>query len=170
MPYADSLKFTLQWEGGYVNDPADPGGATNCGITQAVYDSWRAQHKQAKQPVRQATAGEVEAIYRARYWDACACGQLPAPVDMVVFDSAVNCGTRRAVLWLQRALGVAEDGQLGPKTVAAARESAPFSVADRICRYRAEHYHDIVTRRPSLAKFAKGWANRLSALEKKVAP
>lgn len=168
MSYSGSLKFTLQWEGGYVNDPADPGGATNCGITQSVYDAWRASNKQAKQPVRQATAGEVEAIYRARYWDACRCGDLPEPVDMIVFDTAVNCGVSRACKWLQEAAGVTADGDIGPKTIVAVKAANAAELATRIAALRAAHYDKCVRDNPKLVKFAKGWANRLSSLKSKA--
>jgi lysozyme family protein len=169
MSYAKALRFVLQWEGGYVNDPADPGGATNCGITQAVYDAWRASAKQPKQPVRQITAGEVEAIYRAKYWDACRCGELPEPVDLAVFDSAVNCGVSRACKWLQEAAGVLVDGEIGPKTIAAVKAADATVIAGRVAALRDAHYARIVKANPRLAKFSKGWGNRLDSLKEVIA-
>lgn len=166
--YVECLRFVLQWEGGYVNDPADPGGATNMGITQAVYDTWRAGIKVPKQPVRQITAGEVEAIYRAKYWDACRCGDLPEPVDLAVFDSAVNCGVSRACKWLQEAAGVVVDGSIGPKTLAAVGVN-PVAVAAKVAALRDAHYAAIVKANPKLAKFAKGWGNRMDSLRGELA-
>lgn len=161
-----ALDFTLRWEGGYVNDPADPGGATNRGITQATYDSWRAANKQPKQPVKNITHAEVGAIYGSRYWDACRCDELPAPVDLVVFDSAVNCGVRRARLWLQSALGVKADGKIGPRTLAAVREFGnPIELAEKITVHRAAHYSTVISKKPALKKFLNGWTNRLGDLK-----
>lgn len=160
-----ALDFTLRWEGGYVNDPADPGGATNKGVTQSTYDAWRAGKKLPKQPVRQITHSEVGAIYESRYWNACRCGELPAPVDLVVFDTAVNCGVGRASRWLQQALGVGADGEVGPKTVAAAQaHHAPVELARQVSRLRAAHYSAIVASNPKLKKFLNGWTNRLGDL------
>lgn len=160
-----ALDFTLRWEGGYVNDPDDPGGATNKGVTQAVYDTWRAKQKLPKQPVRKIAQSEVMAIYENGYWNACQCGGLPAPVDLVVFDSAVNCGVGRAARWLQRALGVAEDGNIGPRTLAAAREfGTPLELARKVSVSRAAHYTKIISENPTLKKFHNGWTNRLGDL------
>lgn len=160
-----ALDFTLRWEGGYVNDPADPGGATNKGVTQSTYDTWRASRKLPKQAVKLIAHSEVGAIYESRYWKACRCGELPAPVDLVVFDSAVNCGPARASRWLQVALGVEADGSVGPRTVAAAREfGSPVELARKVSGLRAAHYHDIVSKDPSQKKFLNGWINRLGDL------
>lgn len=167
--YRDCLPFVLRWEGGYVNDPADPGGATNKGVTQAVYDAWRAGKKLPKQSVRLLTSTEVEAIYEARYWNACKCGGLPAPVDLVVFDSAVNCGVDRACRWLQRALGVAEDGDIGPRTLAAVKEYPALKLAAQVAGLRGQHYLSISEKNPKLGKFLNGWNNRLGALREEIA-
>lgn len=162
---SNALDFTLRWEGGYVNDPADPGGATNKGVTQSTYDTWRASQKLPKQPVKLISHSEVGAIYESRYWNACRCGDLPAPVDLFVFDTAVNCGVGRASRWLQTALGVEADGSIGPRTLAAVREfGSPVELARKISDLRAAHYQDIVSRTPALKKFLNGWTNRLGDL------
>lgn len=166
--FSDCLAFVLKWEGGFVNDPADPGGATNKGITQAVYDDWRAGRKLPLRTVRAITAAEIEAIYRARYWDACRCGNLPAPVDLVVFDSAVNCGVSRARSWLQEAAGVVPDGAIGPKTLAAVAAFKPVELARQVAARRDGHYQAIVKANPALAKFAKGWGNRMGSLKEAI--
>lgn len=161
----DALRFTLQWEGGYVNDPDDPGGATNKGVTQAVYTAWRYANRLPYRSVEGITAQEAEAIYEDRYWKLCRCGDLPAPVDVVVFDTAVNCGPGRACRFLQRALGVTEDGNVGPRTLAAVREyGAPLELARKISGIRDAYYREIVAENPKLKKFLNGWTNRLGDL------
>jgi lysozyme family protein len=113
------------YEGGYSNHPRDPGGATNKGITQRVYDGYRRRRGLPLQSVRDISDAEVSAIYRAQYWDAIKGDELPAGLDLVMFDSAVNSGTGQATKWLQRALKDAKlyrgaiDGDLGEGTLGA---------------------------------------------------
>ena len=83
--FVDALPFILQWEGGYVNHPADPGGATNKGVTQKVYDAWRGAKGLAARDVRQLEEAELQAIYEGGYWVPPKC---PSP-----------CPMRRANLW-----------------------------------------------------------------------
>ena len=92
-------------EGGYSNHPDDPGGATNRGVTQRTYDSYRARHGLERRDVRQITDGEVAEIYRGQYWDAIRGDDLPAGVAYCVFDAAVNSGPGRALRWLQAEIG-----------------------------------------------------------------
>ena len=100
--FRKSLAFTLQWEGGYVDHPLDPGGPTNYGITQAVYDRWRKARGLPPRPVRQIERSEVETIYLQLYWLSAGCNQQEWPVNCVLFDSAVNCGVARAKKWLEQ--------------------------------------------------------------------
>src|SRR6266478_3527903 len=90
------LAFTLKWEGGFVDNPFDPGGATNMGITQAVYDAWRLANGHPTQSVEFISISEVQAIYRQLYWDKALCSLFASPLDAVQFDSAVNFGVRSA--------------------------------------------------------------------------
>ena len=93
------LRFVLQYEGGFVNHPADPGGATNLGITRATLAAWR-KRPVTVADVRALTRDEAAAIYRAKYWDAIGGDALPAGVDLLAFDIAVNMGVGRAKAWL----------------------------------------------------------------------
>ena len=97
--------ITLQWEGGYTNDPEDPGGPTNLGIIQTEYNKWRTANKQPLQSVRWITHDEAKQIYRANYWDAMNCDSLPAGFDLAVYDCAVNNGIGRAKQFLPQANG-----------------------------------------------------------------
>jgi len=95
-------RTTLQWEGGYSNLPDDPGGPTNLGIIQTEYNAWRRSKGLPLQSVRWITYDEAKAIYKNKYWDVMNCDALPAGLDLAVYDAAVNNGTGRARLWLNR--------------------------------------------------------------------
>lgn len=89
--FAACLSETLAHEGGYVDHPKDPGGATNMGITQAALSDWR-DRPVSRFEVRTLTRVEADAIYRARYWNAVRGDDLPPGLDLVAFDGAVNSG------------------------------------------------------------------------------
>lgn len=121
----DNLERTTDWilvhEGGYVNHPDDPGGATNMGVIQRTYDAWRDRKGRPRQSVRNITKEEVVAIYKDQYWDKVWGDHLPNGLDYTLYDFAINSGPTRAIKFLQRQLGVAEDGVLGNVTLAAVR-------------------------------------------------
>lgn len=97
-PFRKALEFTLRWEGGYVNDSRDPGGATNQGVTQATYDHWRQSNGLSRQPVRGIAQDEVEQIYYENYWLRAGCDQTePLGLAISVFDFAVNSGVGTAL-------------------------------------------------------------------------
>jgi lysozyme family protein len=155
--FAASLVLVLRSEGGYVDDPRDPGGATNKGVTQDVYNDWRAVEGLEKRSVRLLNDYEVGAIYRKRYWDACRCDDLPAGVDYCVFDFAVNSGVNRASRYLQRTAGVAEDGQIGPATVAAVCSAEPIAIIEKVCADRLNFLRALKI----FEHFGKGWTARV---------
>ena len=105
-----ALKTVLKWEGGYVNHPKDPGGATNMGITQKTLQGWRGAPVTAED-MKALTHKEAEAIYKARYWAACQCEALEFPVALMVFDAAVNHGPGRQTA----AGGAGRDGGRGDR-------------------------------------------------------
>lgn len=118
--FAPALHRALVHEGGFVNHPKDPGGATNKGVTQRVYDGFRDRRGLPKRTVAAITDDEVREIYRRQYWDAIKGDALPAGIDYVVFDGAINSGPAQSVKWLQRALSsVKVDGVIGEATLAA---------------------------------------------------
>lgn len=163
--FDDALPLILQYEGGFADDPADPGGATNKGITQAVYDAWRSAKGQVRQSVQLISDQEVHDIYFRRYWQAGHCDALPWPLSLAHFDACVNAGTAQATKFLQRAAGIPDDGQWGPQTVAAG-PSAPL--ADLLLE-RVRFYDLLVQGKPSLGKFFRGWVNRVLRLREAAA-
>ena len=129
--YAQALKQVLKYEGGYVDHPKDPGGPTNKGVTQAVYDDWRKSQNLSVQSVRNIADSEVAAIYKNLYWDRVSGDLLPSGVDFAVFDYAVNSGVSRAAKTLQGVVGVTQDGQIGPQTIQAAKTYVAMSITNR---------------------------------------
>jgi lysozyme family protein len=154
-----SLSRVLRNEGGYVNHPKDPGGATQMGVTQKVYDAYRSRLGLKRGDVRYISKTEVAQIYRDSYWVLAKCDQLPDGVDYVVFDGAVNSGVSQSAKWLQRALGVNADGVIGPATIAAALRHPNHDqlVAD-ILDLRLRFLKSLKTWKT----FGKGWAARVA--------
>lgn len=159
--YETCLAFTLKWEGGDVNHPKDPGGATRKGITQATYDKWRASRGQAKQSVFKMTDAELKQIYREWYWNAVKGDELPYGVDLAVFDYGVNSGPARAVKALQALVGAAQDGIVGPETLAKTRSKDAAELVKAICARRLSHYSSLST----WSVFGKGWSRRIADAE-----
>lgn len=163
-----SLPFILRWEGGYVNHPDDPGGATNRGVTQKVYDRWRRDEGLEARDVRELTDAELEDIYESGYWFPPKCHELAEALDLVQFDTAVNMGTRRAVKTLQSSVGCTADGIYGPMTARAVAQCDAGTALMKYCDERDGFYRRLATQRPRLAIFLKGWLNRLNALRAEV--
>ncbi len=160
--FAKCLAYVLQEEGGYVNNPRDPGGATNKGVTQAVYDAYRVKHGKAKQPVIKIASDEVSEIYRAEYWNAVKGDSLPAGVDYATFDLAVNSGVGRAARFLQAAASVTQDGQIGPKTIAAIKY--PKAVTEALCDKRESFLRSLDT----FPTFGRGWIARVDRVRSRA--
>ncbi len=151
-----ALELVLKHEGGYVNHPSDPGGHTNKGVT---LDNYRRYVKPGGTvaDLKAISDEEVATVYRRFYWDAVKGDDLPAGIDYAVFDFAVNSGPSRAAKYLQRVLGVAQDGIIGPQTLAAARAAKPSVVIDNLCDRRM-----IFLKGLSIwPTFGKGWTRRV---------
>ena len=96
-----ALSFILRWEGGYVNNPSDKGGATNMGITQYTYNSWLKSLGFASRDVRHITRSEVEQIYYKNYWRKAGCHNMSPKFALLAFDTAVNMGLARVNQFLR---------------------------------------------------------------------
>lgn len=160
--YKDALRLVLTYEGGKVNNPADPGGRTNKGITQRVYSNYRLRKNQPVVSVYDIMDTEVEDIYRNQYANHVCFDQLPAGVDLIVFDGAVNSGPVASIKWLQRALGVTADGHLGSLTLDAATTADPAKIINAICDRRLLFMRHLRTWRT----FGKGWSSRVAHVRK----
>jgi lysozyme family protein len=148
--FLNFFNWLLQWEGTvYENDPDDPGGATKFGIDQRSHP---------RENIRNLTRERAAEIYWKTYWTAMRCHEMPLKVGEVVGNIAVNAGPGRASKWLQTALGVVADGQIGPKTMAAFKGRDPEQLANALLERTEQHYRSIANGR--LAKFLRGWLNR----------
>lgn len=157
--FEKSLEAVLKHEGGFVDHPDDPGGATNKGITWRTYNAWRKRKGLAPRDVRHITADEIRAIYRVQYWDAVRGDDMPAGLDYCLFDFAVNSGPARAIKFLQRELGVEADGIIGQVTLGAVESLARVDAAiDGICDDRLRWLRGL----RHWPTFGKGWARRVS--------
>ncbi len=156
------LKALLRHEGGYVDHPRDPGGATNLGITLGTAKAWRldvdGDGDVDKNDVRLLTPETAAPVYREGYWRKTASDRLPPGLDYMVFDLAVNSGTQRAARYLQRCAGVGEDGVIGPKTLAAVADVGASRMVHRLADLREGFYRSL----PTFSTFGKGWMRRLS--------
>jgi lysozyme family protein len=150
------LDMVLKAEGGYVNNPADPGGATNMGITQRTLADFR-EADVTEEDVRSMTRAEAREIYRARYWTPMRCDDLPAGIDLMVFDFGVNAGPGRSLKLLQRGVGVAADGSVGPITLAAVRACRAADLIGRMAEARLAYYRGL----DGFPTFGRGWTRRV---------
>jgi lysozyme family protein len=152
MNYFDRcFELLMHHEGGYVNNPHDPGGETNYGITKRVAVDYGYLGE-----MKAMDTGTAKDIYRALYWNEL-YERLPFVVAFSVFDAAVNSGTQRSVKWLQEAVGAQQDGILGTKTLAA----AVAEPADRVVRRINAARPKFMTGLNTWGTFGKGWARRI---------
>lgn len=135
--FSKAIDFTLQWEGGYSNNPADPGKETNFGISKKSYPHLDIANLTREQAIE---------IYRRDYWDALGCDDLPYPLDIIAFDTSVNCGVARTKKWMEQANG--------------------NSIA--LFMRRMEHYTYLVRVNKKFLGFLSGWLNRMIDLYKLV--
>ena len=153
-------------EGGFVDHPNDPGGATNRGITLATFR--RVRPEATVEDLKRIDDKTVASIYRDLYWRPARCHRLPLPLALVHFDAAVNHGLGNAARLLQRTLGVVKDGIIGPKTLGAAVTCDPIKAAKRYIGHRRAFYSAIINRRPQMAVFRDGWTRRMDLLRNHV--
>ena len=150
--FDDIIEVVLHHEGGYVNDPDDPGGETNFGI---------AKRSHPDVDIANLTKEGAKEIYKEHYWDRNKVESLSEDLRHIYFDMCVNQGRGRAVKILQKAANakgadLVVDGGMGPKTIAA----MDGVELQRVRAYRVKYYADLVTRKPDLEKFYFGWFRR----------
>jgi lysozyme family protein len=145
-------------EGGYVDHPDDPGGATMKGVTQRTYNAYLRRRGRTVQPVREITDDEVEDIYRRQFWDAVRADELPQGVAYCVFDAAVNSGVDQAVKWLQRVIGAKVDGIVGEETLSLAEQTDPVHLINVFCDKRLA----FMRRLSHWPTFKDGWTRRVA--------
>lgn len=164
--FETALQFTLKWEGGFVDDPADPGGETNYGITEKV-----ARQHGYKGSMRALPIEVAEDIYRMDYWDAVKLDDVAEDRPLfaiAIFDAAVNLGPLQARKLAQKSAGTTADGIWGPLTRKAFRDRSDTVLVEMMCFYRRQYYKDLAGRKPAMQKFLKGWLRRVDDLQQYV--
>ena len=151
-----SLEIVLKHEGGFVDHPEDPGGATNKGITHKTYSDFLGRPLEDVNELKNIPDEHVQKIYKDGYWDRVKADQLSSGVDFCIFDWAVNSGPGRAAKALQKAVMVTQDGAIGPMTLAAVEEELPEEIIEKITKEREEFYRSLRT----FDTFGKGWLRR----------
>lgn len=161
--YRQSLSLMLAHEGGFVNHPKDPGGATNQGVTQRVYDAYRKSKGATLRSVKFIEPNEVADIYKNQYWKLVRGDSLPAGIDYAVFDFGVNSGVSRAVKYLQIVLGFTGadvDGVPGMMTLNAANDAARSDEEGLIIKYCANRMK-FLRSLSTFGTFGRGWTRRV---------
>lgn len=144
--FETALKFVLKWEGGYVNNPNDKGGATNKGITQYTYNAWLQSQKLQNRDVKNISNDEVRQIYFNNYWKRAGCDKMSAKFAILAFDTAVNMGLARVNQFMK---------------------AACWKHPERFITAREAKYKEFATY-GNQKIFLKGWLNRLNDLKKLV--
>jgi lysozyme family protein len=153
--FRDCLELVLKSEGGYIDHPKDPGGRTNLGVTQRVWEEWIG-HPATEKDMRELTPAIVAPMYEMRYWRTSYCEKLPRGLDLLVFSMAVNAGAGRSVKLLQDAIGVVADGVIGPNTMAKINEANVETLIDKFSEARTAYYKGLKL----FPVFGRGWLAR----------
>ncbi len=146
--FPDCIAHVLAAEGGLVNDPQDPGGLTKFGISQRSYPAL---------DIRALSLDDAKAIYQRDYWAPIQGEALPAGLDLLLLDHAVNAGPARAIRLLQHLVGVPEDGLMGPVTLAGVALADPQDLIATYSELRLDFYRDL----PTWRHFGAGWSRRV---------
>ena len=149
MTFDEVFERVIGHEGGYVNDPQDPGGETKFGISKRSHPNW---------DINAITIEQAKEIYRNDFWLRAKCDEYDPMIGFQLFDAAVNSGIGNAIRFLQRAVDVADDGWVGPVTVQAIRTFPPTTV---VLRFNAERL-DFLTKLTTWDRFGRGWARRVA--------
>lgn len=159
--FAKALSLVLKHEGGWSDHPQDKGGPTMKGVTIGTFRQY-VKPNATKEDLRKITDQQIATVYRRHFWDKVAGAELPDGIDYAVFDFAVNSGPDRAAKYLQKVVGAAQDGKIGPATIKATKAVLPANVIHRLCDERLA----FMKRIPSKGKrlwdtFGKGWDRRV---------
>lgn len=153
------LAFTLQQEGGWSNNPNDPGGCTMKGVTLAAFQQWKNDTSLTCADLSNITSDDVSDLYQQNYWTPVSGDDLPAGVDLMTWDMAVNAGVGGSAKLLQASVGVTIDGGIGPETLAAVTAANPVTLINALAQHQSQYYQSLST----FKYFGTGWLNRVNA-------
>ncbi len=151
-----SLEMVLKHEGGFVDHPEDPGGATNKGITHKTYADFLGRPLEDVDELKNIPDEHIQLIYKHGYWDKVLADEMPSGLDFATFDWAVNSGPSRAAKNLQSLIGATEDGVIGPRTMERIRATDTAVLIQALANRRDEYYKSLKT----FGTFGKGWLRR----------
>jgi len=154
----------IKSEGGYVWDKDDAGGETNLGVTKQAWSEFLKRPIQDGE-MKKLTVSDVKPFYKQMYWDSIKCDDLPSGLDYVVFDFGINAGIKKSAKFLQRAVGAAEDGAIGPLTLALVKTIEVPLLINIFTELKENFYNSIVQKNPVQDKFLKGWMNRVASVQ-----
>ena len=158
--FPKSLELLLKSEGCFSNNPHDPGGMTNLGVTKKAWEAYVGRQVDEAE-MRALTPEIVAPLYKTQYWNPCKCDALPLGIDYAVFDFAVNAGVGRASKTMQAALGTAADGIVGPATLGVATNADPDEFLEKFSAAKEQFYRNL----PTFEHFGKGWLRRVSEVK-----
>jgi lysozyme family protein len=159
--FQECLDLVLKSEGGWVNNPSDPGGETNLGVTKRV---WVEYVGHPVESLKKLTKEDVAPLYELKYWRPCYCEVLPRGLDFVVFSMGVNAGPGRSIKLLQQSIGCVPDGVIGPKTRDLISSSNGADIIKKFSTARREYYQSLKT----FPIFGKGWLLRVDREEQEA--
>ena len=162
------VPFILQWEGGFVNDPLDLGGATNKGITIGAFTEYK-KRKGLKAPtvqdLKNISDEDWHAVFKGLYWDRWKADDIKSQAVANILVDWVWASGVHGIKRPQRILGVSPDGIVGSKTIAALNAADPKKLFDAIKADRVKFIDEICKARPKNEKYRKGWMNRINAIK-----
>ena len=161
--FEDCLALVLKSEGGFVQNPKDPGGATNLGVTKATYEAYVGRSVSVDE-IKALTPETVGPLYKAMYWDKIAGDNIALGLDYALFDFAVNSGPRQATKFIQNIASVPADGMMGNRTVQQLANLDPSDCITRLCSERLQFLKQLNT----WDTFGKGWSKRVSDVQKRA--
>lgn len=169
--FYDVMPWVFEDEGGYVDHPSDPGGATKWGITRKTLATSRGvkpYYKLPKSAVRSLTQEEATAIYKSKYWDKVEADHLPSGIAYAVFDYAVNSGDDRAERALQKAVGAYVDGEIGKDTIKAVNQFCSSRSEAELIKIYCKSRLSFMQSLKHWVTFARGWSKRVRRVEKRA--
>jgi lysozyme family protein len=155
--YQNCLDLVIKSEGGWVNNPADPGGETNLGVTKRVWEEYVGHPVQT---LKNLTKADIAPLYEQKYWRPTYGEVLPRGLDFLCFSMGVNAGPGRSVKLLQSSIGCIPDGNIGPNTMAKIRESNVATLINQFSESRRGYYRSL-----NKPQFEHGWLNRVDSEE-----
>jgi len=157
MSFETSIEFIKPIEGGYSNNPNDPGGETNFGISKRSYPNL---------DIKNLTWEQAKAIYKRDFWDKMHCSELPESVAHLVLDFGINSGPVASIKILQKALNtlgssLVVDGAIGPRTISAVASQSTKDICDEMLSARIMFYANLIVKNPKMLEDLVGWLNRV---------